>query len=207
MPARHGDLRPLALLSVAGIPVIPGPVDRTMATVVRAEAYGGPEVLSVTDEAVRAPGLGEVTIAVRATAVNPIDYKLYGGAFGTDPAKLPLPVGMELSGVVTAVGEGARGQDGPLATGDEVVAYPVQGAAASEVTVPADVVVPKPSGVSWEVAAGTVLAGATAVHALALTGVKAGQTLLVHGASGAVGVVSQALVEYESRKNKVTRSD
>jgi len=142
---------------------------------------------------VAAPGPGEVTITVRASAVNPIDYKLYSGAFGTDPEKLPLPVGLELAGVVTAVGDGAEGPGGPLSVGDEVIAYPVPGAAASEVTAPAGVVVPKPAGISFEVASGTLLAGGTAVHALAASGVKPGETLLVHGGSGAVGVVTVQL--------------
>jgi NADPH:quinone reductase-like Zn-dependent oxidoreductase len=164
-----------------------------MATVVAATAYGGPEVLSVLEREVPPPGSGEVTIAVRAAAVNPIDYKLYSGAFGTDPEKLPMPVGLELAGVVTAVGDGAEGPGGPLSVGDEVVAYPVPGAAASEVTAPARVVVPKPGGISFEVASGTLLAGGTAVHALAASGAKPGETLLVHGGSGAVGVVAVQL--------------
>jgi len=162
-----------------------------------ATAYGGPEVLSMLERDVAAPGPGEVTIAVRASAVNPIDYKLYSGAFGTDPEKLPLPVGLELAGVITAVGEGAQGPGGPLSIGDEVVAYPVPGAAASEVSAPARVVVPKPAGISFEVASGTLLAGGTAVHALAVSGVKPGETLLVHGGSGAVGVVAVQLAVAE----------
>ncbi|HZZ51409.1 MAG TPA: NADP-dependent oxidoreductase [Pseudonocardia sp.] len=164
-----------------------------MATVVVATAYGDPEVLSVIDREVAAPGPGEVTIAVRASGVNPIDFKLYSGAFGTEQEKLPLPVGLELAGVVTATGEGAEGPGGTISVGDEVAAFSVPGAAASEITVPASVVVPKPADVSFEVASAALLAGGTAVHALAVSGIKPGETLLVHGGSGAVGVAAVQL--------------
>lgn len=60
-----------------------------MGSVVAATAYGGPKVLCVLEREFAAPGPDEVTIAVRASAVNLIDYKLYSGAFGTDPEKLP----------------------------------------------------------------------------------------------------------------------
>jgi NADPH:quinone reductase-like Zn-dependent oxidoreductase len=163
-----------------------------------ATAYGGPEVLSVVEEAARPPEQGEVTIRVAAVGVNPIDYKLYSGAFGTDPERLPLPVGGELAGTVTAVGPGPGGESGgpgpagpagEIHVGDEVIAYRAPGAYASEITVSASVVVPKPPGLGWEQAAGLLLVGATSVHALAATGVSEGDTLLLHGASGGVGQI------------------
>ncbi|MFC4495730.1 zinc-binding alcohol dehydrogenase family protein [Streptomyces ovatisporus] len=164
-----------------------------MAKRVVAESYGGPEVLSLVDVDVPAPGPGEVTLRVKAVGVNPVDYKLYGGAFGDDPSALPMPVGQELAGVVTAVGEDAEGPGGPVSAGDEVIAFPVSGAYATEVTVPASQVVPKPPGMSWETAAGLLLTGATAVHALAVVGVSQGETILVHGASGGVGLMAVQL--------------
>jgi NADPH2:quinone reductase len=66
-----------------------------MPSVVVATAYGGPEVLSVIDQPALSAGPGEVVIAVRAAGVNPIDYKLYSGSFGADPARLPLRLGSE----------------------------------------------------------------------------------------------------------------
>jgi len=93
-----------------------------MPSVVIATAYGGPEVLSVTDQPVAEPGPGEARIEVRAAGVNPIDYKVYSGAFGTDPSKLPMRLGSEAAGVVTAAGPGAAGPAGPIAPGDEVIA-------------------------------------------------------------------------------------
>ena len=164
-----------------------------MAKAVVAAAYGGPEVLSVVDAVVPPPGPGEVTIEVRAAGVNPIDYKLYGGARGSSPDNLPMRLGLEVAGVITEVGPGAAGPAGPLAVGDEVVAYPAQGGYATAVTVPAKQVVPKPAELSWEQAAGLLLAGATAVHALAAVKISSGDTVLVHGGSGAVGLLAVQL--------------
>jgi NADPH:quinone reductase-like Zn-dependent oxidoreductase len=164
-----------------------------MATKVVATAFGGPEVLSVVEADVPAPTEGEVTVAVRAAGINPADHKIVSGAFGADPARLPMSVGLELAGVVTAVGPHAEGPGGPLAVGDEVVVNPVQGAWAEEVTVPAASAVPKPAALPWPVAGGILLAGATAVHALAVVDVKPGETLLVHGAAGSVGQIAVQL--------------
>lgn len=163
-----------------------------MAKAVVATGFGGPENLSLVDREVPPPGPGEVTIEVRAAGVNPFDAKVYSGAFGTDPANLPISLGVEVAGVVSAVGEDASGPAGPLSVGDEVVARP-SGGYATAVTVEAAVVVPKPAEVSWEVASGLLAAGGTAVHALTLLDLKEGQTLVVHAASGAVGLLAVQL--------------
>lgn len=152
-----------------------------------ATAYGGPEVLSLVDYDVPPPGPGQVVIEVRAAGVNPIDYKFYSGAFGTDPAKLPMSVGLEAAGVVSAVGEGAEGPVGPVSVGDEVMVYPASGTFATDVRVPASSVVPKPSTLSFEEAAGLLLTGVTAAHALAAAKASGGETVLLHGAAGGVG--------------------
>jgi len=60
---------------------------------VMATAYGGPEVLSIADEPAVEPGPGQALISVRAAGVNPVDYKMYSGAFGADQAKLPMRLG------------------------------------------------------------------------------------------------------------------
>lgn len=163
------------------------------ATAVVATAFGGPEVLAVVTVDVPPPGPGEVTVEVRAIGTNPIDYKLFSGAMGADPASLPRPIGMELSGVVTAAGDDATGVLGPVTVGDEVVVSGIKGAYASAVTVPASSVVPKPASVSWEAAAGVTLVGGTAVHLLAATAVTAGDTVLVHGVAGSVGLATAQL--------------
>jgi NADPH:quinone reductase len=160
-----------------------------MSAVVVAAAYGGPEVLTVVDRPAAEPGPGLARIEVRACGVNPIDYRLYSGAMGGDPARLPLPLGFEAAGVVTAVGPDAGGPLGPVAVGDEVIAYRVSGAYAAELVTPAQALVPKPHALGWPEAGGLMLAGATAWHALAATSVSSGDTVLVHGASGGVGLM------------------
>jgi NADPH2:quinone reductase len=164
-----------------------------MTSVVVATAFGPPEVLSVIDVPVGAPGPGEVAVAVRAAGVNPFDAKMYSGEFGTDPAKLPMRLGFEAAGVVTAVGDGAEGPAGPVSPGDEVIAYPVPGAYAAEVVARASSVLPKPSTLSFEEAAGLMVTGTTAVHALSVTGVGIGDTLVIHGAAGGVGLMAVQL--------------
>src|SRR3954447_17355299 len=103
-------------------------VGADMSAVVVATGYGGPENLSISDVPTPEPRPGEVRIAVRAAGVNPIDYKVYGGAFGSDPSQLPLRLGTEAAGVVTAVGPDAVGPTGPISEGDEVIAYRAPGA-------------------------------------------------------------------------------
>ncbi len=107
-------------------------VDETAAAVV-ARSFGGPEVLSLIDVPVGAPGSGEVLIDVRAAGTNPVDYKMYSGSFGRDPAQLPMRLGREAAGVVAAVGDGADGPSGAIQVGDEVIAFPIAGAYAGAV--------------------------------------------------------------------------
>jgi NADPH:quinone reductase len=170
-----------------------------MARAIVATAVGGPEALDVVEQQMEAPGPGEARIAVRAAGVNPIDWKLYSPAMGAG-ASFPMRLGFEAAGVVTEVGPQAAGPAGPLAVGDEVIAYPLSGAYADELVAPAGSLVPKPDGMSWEQAGGLLLAGATAAHALAATGVEAGETVLVHGAAGGVGLmVVQLAVARQAR--------
>jgi NADPH:quinone reductase-like Zn-dependent oxidoreductase len=160
-----------------------------MTRIVAATGYGGPENLSLLDVPTPEPGPGEVRVEVRAAGVNPIDVKSYSGMFGTDPANLPVRLGHEAAGVVTAVGEGVAG----VAVGDEVIAYPAPHAYATEIVVPVTSVIPKPAGLDWPVAGGLMVVGATAVHALESVRLAAGETVLVHGAAGGVGLLTVQL--------------
>ena len=164
-----------------------------MATKVVATAFGGPDVLSVVEADVPEPGPGEVVIAVKAAGINLFDHKVISGVMGADPDRLPLPVGLEVAGVVTAVGPDAIGPAGPIAVGDEVVAQPVTGGYAENVVAPASVVVPKPPALDWPVAGSILAVGGTAEHALQIAAAKAGETLLVHGAAGSVGQIAVQL--------------
>ena len=177
-----------------------------MSLLALATAYGGPEVLTVTDETVGEPGRGEARIAVRASGVNPVDYKSYSGAFGRDPSRLPLRLGSEAAGVITAVGPDAAGPAGPLAVGDEVIAYRAPGAYAAELLAPAQSLVPRPAGLDWPQAAGLMLTGVTAWHALAVTDVHEGDTMLVHGGAGGVGVMAIQLATVRGARVVATAS-
>jgi NADPH:quinone reductase-like Zn-dependent oxidoreductase len=77
--------------------------------------------------------------------------------------------------------------------GDEVIAFPIEGGYAADLVVPASSVVPKPSALSFEQAGGLMLTGTTAVHALKVAEVGSGDTILVHGGSGGVGLMAVQL--------------
>ena len=145
-----------------------------------ATAPGGPEVLAFEAYDVPSPGPGEVTIEVRAAGVNPADIKHVGQG---DPADFPKPIGYEVAGVITALGP-----DVGFSVGQEVLAYRVTGGWATGLTVPAADVFDKPASLSVEAAANLLLVGATASEMLHITAVTAGETIVVHAASGAVGV-------------------
>ncbi|MEX0151492.1 quinone oxidoreductase family protein [Microbacterium sp. LMI1-1-1.1] len=132
------------------------------------------------------PGPGEVTICVHAAGINPADAKHVARA--RPGATFPVPIGYELSGEIVAVGPDAVGGSGELAEGDEVVAFRVQGAYATALTVPARDVFAKPSTLSHPEAANLLLAGTTAAEMIQVTRVAEGDTVLLHAASGAVGV-------------------
>jgi len=164
-----------------------------MPPVVVATAFGEPEVLSVIDQPAGQPGPGEALIEVRAAGVNPVDWKVYSGARGRDPAQLPMRLGSEAAGVVTAAGPDVAGPAGPVRAGDEVIAFRAPGAYAAELVVTGEALVPKPAALDWPQASGLMLAGVTAWHLLAATEVHAGDTVLMHGAAGGVGIMAVQL--------------
>ena len=146
---------------------------------------GGLDAFSFELYDVRPPGPGEVTITVRAAGMNPADIKHVNRG---DAADFPKAIGYEVAGVVSVVGADTTIASGPVAVGDEVLAFRIGGGWATEVTVAARDVFAKPAALSFGEAANLLLAGCTASEMLHVTGVGAGDTLLVHGASGAVGV-------------------
>jgi NADPH2:quinone reductase len=148
--------------------------------------FGGLDVFHLEDVEVPRPGIGEVTIQVRAAGMNPADFKHV--ARGSDRSLLPISVGYELAGVISAIGVDTTIASGGGAIGDEVIAYRVQGGYATAITVAAKNVFAKPASLAFPEAANLLLAATTASEMLHVTGVTAGETVLVHGASGAVGV-------------------
>ena len=148
--------------------------------------FGGPEVLRNVEVDVPDPGPGHVTIDVRASGMNPADAKHI--APGQDPKLLPLSVGYEVAGVVTALGPDTELASGAGAVGDQVVAAMVDGGYATAVTVPASDVFAKPTTLTFPQAANLLLVGMTAADLLHTSEAKQGETVLLHGAAGAVGV-------------------
>jgi NADPH:quinone reductase-like Zn-dependent oxidoreductase len=148
--------------------------------------FGGLDVLELQEYEVPDPGPGEVRIAVRAAGMNPADFKHIARA--GDRTQLPLPVGYEISGVVDAIGPGTELASGGGSAGDEVVAFRVTGGYASALLVPAKDVFAKPAVLDHPAAANLLLAACTAAEMLDVTAVRAGDTVVLHGASGAVGV-------------------
>src|SRR4029078_2378470 len=134
------------------------------------------------------PGPGQVTITVRAAGMNPADHKRFAKGPANDPSALPHPVGFEVSGGIEALGPDTEIASGGGRVGDEVLAFRISGGYAEQVTVPAAAVFAKPAALDHPAAANLLLAGATAAEMLHVTGARAGDTVVVHGASGAVGV-------------------
>src|SRR5258706_15988100 len=133
-----------------------------MPAVVIAAAYGGPEVLTLVDEPTAEPGPGEARIAIMAAGVNPVDQKMYSGAFNRDPAGLPMRLGLEAAGIVTHVGPDAVGPAGPGPPGDQGIAFRAPGAYPNEPVAPAQSLVPKPPALDLAQASGLMLTGAPA---------------------------------------------
>jgi NADPH:quinone reductase-like Zn-dependent oxidoreductase len=162
--------------------------------VVQYRRYGGPEVLELVDREDPTPGPGQVRVAVRAAAVNPLDWKLRGGAMasGDAPEKPQVP-GYDVAGVVDALGEGVT----EFAVGDEVVGKATGGGYAEEVVAKVRALVRKPTEVGWETAAALPVVATTAYRALALLGLgegdHTGTTIVIDGAAGSVGVFAVQL--------------
>jgi NADPH2:quinone reductase len=159
-----------------------------MSMQIRAAMFGGPEVLKAVDVDVPAPRRGEVTISVRAAGVNPSDYRAISGARSHDPSMLPVPVGYEVAGILSAIGDDTEIASGGGAVGDAVLAFRVEGGYSEAVTVAARDVFAKPAVLTFPEAANLLLVGTTAAQMLHAARVSAADTIVVHGASGATGV-------------------
>jgi len=155
---------------------------------VRIHTYGGPDVLVYEDAPRPTIGNGEVLVKVHATSINPVDrFTRAGYLQGMINFSLPLTLGLDLAGVVEAVGDDVT----TVAVGDAVYGYSNmmrQGAYAEYAVVSAGEIAPKPASVDYVTAAAVPLVGITAWQALFdVAGLQAGQTILIHGAGGGVG--------------------
>jgi NADPH2:quinone reductase len=148
--------------------------------------YGPPESLTFEELPSPRPGPGEAVVAVRAASVNFPDVLIIQNKYQFKPP-LPFSPGSELAGVVKEVGEGAGG----FKPGDRVMAFTTYGAFAEEVKVDAARLLPMPEGMDFPSAAAFLLTYATSDHALRDRGaLQAGETLLVLGAAGGVGLAA-----------------
>jgi len=148
--------------------------------------FGPPESLVIEDLPSPIAGAGEVVISVRAASLNFPDVLIIQNKYQFKPP-LPFSPGSEMSGVVKDVGEGVKG----FKPGDRVIAFTTYGAFAEEVRVEAARLVPIPDGMDFNSAAAFLLTYGTSDHALRDRGaLKSGETLLVLGAAGGVGLAA-----------------
>ncbi|MDE0545842.1 NADP-dependent oxidoreductase [Microbacterium sp. C7(2022)] len=160
-----------------------------MAQAIAYREIGAPEVLEIIDIPDVIGGPDEVVIAVQAAGVNPIDAKLRSGIRPTPAITSPRRVGADGAGEIIHVGSEVNG----FRVGQSVAFIGAQGAYATHVPVPASQVFPLPAGVTPAQAAAIGIPAGTAYQALRSLAVGAGDVLLLHGGSGAVG---QAAIQF-----------
>ena len=157
----------------------------------RSHAVGGPETLTLDEVDVPAPGKGEVLIDVKACAINYPDTLIIRDLYQFKPPR-PFAPGGEIAGVIEAIGEGVEG----FSVGDKVMAGIGNGGLAEKVVVNAGRMFPIPEGVSFEKAASLLMTYGTTIHGLKDRGhIKAGDTVLVLGAAGGVGLSAVELAK------------
>ncbi|MDQ1832526.1 NADPH:quinone oxidoreductase family protein [Massilia scottii] len=150
------------------------------------KAWGLPDSLVVEQVAAPVAGPGQVLLDVKAAGVNFPDVLIIQGKYQFKP-ELPFTPGSELSGVVSALGEGVTN----VRLGDRVIAFTAQGAFAQQIVVPAQAVMPMPPGMDFDTAAAITLTYGTSHHAVVdRAALKAGETMLVLGAAGGVGLAA-----------------
>lgn len=151
---------------------------------IRVHEFGGPEVLKLEEIPTPRPSAGQVLVKIHATGVNPVDTYIRSGNYANKPP-LPYTPGTDGAGVVEAVGEGVK----KVKPGDRVyTARTISGAYAEYALTLERQANPLPSNVSFAQGAAIWIPFGTAYFALHLSaGARAGETVLVHGASGGVG--------------------
>jgi NADPH2:quinone reductase len=152
--------------------------------------FGGPEVLKLEDVPTPKPGAGQAFVRIHAAGVNPYDTYMRGGNYALKPA-LPYTPGSDAGGIVEAVGDGVSG----VKPGDRVyTARTITGAYAEYALALEGQLHPLPANVSFSQGAGVWVPYGTAYNAIVLVAqARAGETVLIHGASGGVGVAAVQL--------------
>ena len=157
---------------------------------IRVHEFGGPEVLKLEDVPKPPVGAGQVLVRIHASGVNPVDTYLRSGQYAAKP-KLPFTPGKDAAGVVESVGDGVKA----FAPGDRVyLADSLTGTCAEYALCELSQVHPLPERVSFAQGAGVNIPYATAYRALFQRAkAQPGEVVLVHGATGGVGIASVQL--------------
>ena len=154
--------------------------------------YGGADELEVADVPRPPCAAGEVHVRLKATSVNPVDWKVAAGYLDSAiPGEFPLIPGWDAAGIVAEVGSETEGFE----VGDEVFGYvrrPVAkwGTYAEYTVAEPWMIARKPPSLDWDSAGGLSLVGVTALQALDTVQAKEGDTVLVHAAAGGVGTIA-----------------
>jgi NADPH2:quinone reductase len=157
-----------------------------MVAAVRVHKHGGPEVLTLEDVEIPAPGQGQVRIKQHACGINFIDTYFRMGAYPS-PVGMPFIAGNESAGEVTAIGPGVT----DIKVGDRVGFVGPLGGYAAERNAPAERLVKLPDNISYEQAAAMMLKGMTVQYLLNRTyKVTKGAIVLIHAAAGGVGLIA-----------------
>ena len=162
-----------------------------MPKAVRYDEFGGIDVLRVDEVERPVPGDGQLLVRVKAAGINPSEAVIRTGAVAElFPSTFPSGQGSDLAGVIEEVGAGVGG----FSPGDEVIGFTNKRASQAElVLVEAGDLTRKPEKVSWEVAGGLFVAGATAWGAVHAVQPKEGETVVISGAAGGVGSLAVQL--------------
>jgi NADPH:quinone reductase-like Zn-dependent oxidoreductase len=158
-----------------------------MTEAIRFSTYGDSHVLEVLDVEERLAGPGEVSVAVVDAGLNPGEIAIRDGSMREKfPAKFPSGQGSDFAGVVVSLGEGVDAFE----IGDEVIGMSDERSAqAQRVTIAADRLVPKPKALAWEVAGSLYVAATTARACIDAVRPQPGETVVVAGAAGGVGIL------------------
>ena len=149
-------------------------------------AVGGPDTLTIGEVAEPVPTAGQVVVDVHACAINFPDTLIIEDKYQFRPAR-PFSPGADVAGVVSALGEGVTG----LSVGDRVMACTTHGGLAEKIAINAAACHALPANRSYAEGAAMVMTYGTSIHALIDRGhLKAGETLLVLGAAGGVGIAA-----------------
>lgn len=163
---------------------------------IQAHSFGGPDALQLDEVANPSPAAGEVVVDIKAAGVNPADTYMLGGAYAIVP-ELPYTPGGDAAGVISALGAGVSN----FKVGDRVfvgtaLGFNMTGCYAEKVVRPATDVVALPDNVDFTAGAALGVPYATAHYGLfARGGAQAGETVFIHGASGAVGTAAIQLAK------------